>query len=247
MNIIRAMGQIARSRDIGGAIKFQFRHLESFLHPGFLDTCLPESSNRHTKRFIETRLRYEDYERMVEECREQNLAAVATPFDEASVDWCESLELPVIKIGSCSASDWPLLRRVAQANRPVVCSTAGASLKQIDDVVNFFRQQGIPLAIMHCKGIYPAPLENLQLHQVSKLRERYPDLVVGYSGHEGATDLDVVALAVASGAALLERHVGLPTDTISLNGYSLAPTDAEVWVDRALKAHLVVNAGREGA
>jgi N-acetylneuraminate synthase len=247
LNIIRAMAKIAQSKNILAAIKFQFRQLESFLHPGFLQSSLPTSSNRHTRRFIETRLGYDDYEQMAEEARKDNLIPIATPFDEASVDWCEALDFPVIKIASCSATDWPLLRRIAQANRPVVCSTAGLSRRQIDDVVTFFRQHQVLLAVMHCIGIYPAPRQHLQLDQIRQLRERYPDLVIGYSAHEGAADLGVVTLAVANGAAILGRHVGLPTDTISLNAYSLAPADVEAWVDLALKAHLTMSAGQERA
>jgi len=95
---------------------------------------------------------------------------------------------------------------------------------------------------MHCVALYPTPGEHLQLDQVRQLRERYPDLVVGYSGHE--TDLDVAGLAIANGAALLERHVGLPTDSISLNAYSLAPGDTSAWVDVALKARVALDAGR---
>ncbi len=244
LNIIRALGQIVRVRDIAAGIKFQFRRLDSFLHPGFLQSRLPASSNKHAKRFIETRLDYASYARLAEEAREVGLTPFATPFDEASVDWCESLALPVIKIASCSATDWPLLRRIVQANRPVVCSTAGLSLQQIDEVVTFFRQRRVPLAIMHCVGIYPTPRQQLQMDQVRQLRERYADLVIGYSGHEAAADVDVAALAVASGAALLERHVGLPTETIALNSYSLTPAQAEVWVEAALKALLAVGIGQ---
>ncbi|MDY6876663.1 MAG: N-acetylneuraminate synthase family protein [Chloroflexota bacterium] len=245
LSIIQAMAKVAQSKNISAAIKFQFRQLESFLHPGFLQSRLPTSSNKHTRRFVETRLGYGDYERMAGEAHKGNLIPIATPFDEASVDWCETLDFPVIKIASCSATDWPLLRRVAQANRPVVYSTAGLSLRQIDDAIAFFQQRQIPLAIMHCVGIYPAPRQHLQLDQIRQLRQRYPDLVIGYSAHEGTADLDVVALAVSNGAALLERHVGLPTDTISLNAYSLSPADVEMWVDWALKAHLAMSAGQE--
>jgi sialic acid synthase SpsE/quercetin dioxygenase-like cupin family protein len=247
LSIIRAMARITHSRKIAGAIKFQFRHLESFIHPGFLQSHLPMSSNKHTGRFIETRLRYEDYEQMVEEARKGNLIPFATPFDETSVEWCEALKLPVIKIASCSANDWPLLHRIAQTNHPVICSTAGLSLRQIDEVVTFFRKRKIPLAIMHCIGIYPVPRQHLQMDQIRQLRQRYPDLVIGYSAHESAVDLDVVTIAVASGAALLERHVGLPTNTVSLNAYSLAPADVEAWVDCALKAHLGMSAGQQRA
>jgi len=244
LKIIEALAKIAQSREIAGAVKFQFRQLESFLHPGLMRSRLPTSSNKHTKRFLETRLSYADYERMAEEARRLNLVPFATPFDEGSVDWCEALDFPVIKIASCSATDWPLIRRIAEANRPVVCSTAGLSLQQVDEVVTFFRRRQIPLAIMHCVGLYPAPRHCLQLDQVRQLRQRYPDLVIGYSAHEATTDLDAAGLAVASGAALLERHVGLPTDTISLNAYSLAQTDVELWVDLALKARVAMNAGQ---
>jgi N-acetylneuraminate synthase len=242
--IIRAMAEVARSRGIAAGIKFQFRQLESFIHPGFLQSRLPACSNKHVRRFAETRLGYDSYQRMADAARQAGLVPFATPFDEASVDWCESLDLPVLKIASCSATDWPLLRRVAQAGRPVVCSTAGLSLRQIDDVVGFFRQRRVPLAVMHCVGIYPTPPQHLRLDQVRQLRERYPDLVIGYSGHEAVGDLGAVGLAVASGAALLERHVGLPTETVSLNAYSLAPPQVEAWVDAALGARLAMSAGQ---
>lgn len=196
LSVIRAMGELVQSKQVHAAVKFQFRQLESFLHPGFLQSRLPGSSNKHTRRFLETRLSYDAYAQMIEETRRQGLVPFATPFDEASVDWCEGLELPVIKVASCSATDWPLLRRVGRTCKPVVCSTAGLTLQQVDDVVTYFREEHVPLAIMHCIGIYPAPRAHIQMDQVWQLRQRYPDLVVGYSAHESAADVDIVALAV---------------------------------------------------
>ncbi len=245
LKIIRSVAEIARSRGINGSIKFQFRELDTFLHPGFNNSQLPVSSNRHAKRFIETRLPYEAYEVMAKEALRFDLVPIATPFDEASVDWCESLDFPVIKIASCSSNDWPLIRRIAEAGRPVICSTGGATLREVDDVVAFFRQRQIPLVVNHCIGIYPVARHELQMDQVRQLRERYPELVVGYSAHEGSTDLDAVTFAVASGAALLERHVAIPIETAPINAYSLAPADLEAWVGKALDAHAVVGAGKQ--
>jgi sialic acid synthase SpsE/quercetin dioxygenase-like cupin family protein len=244
LKIIQAMAGIVRSRKITAGIKFQFRNLTSLLHPGFLNSCLPASSNKHSRRFVETRLTFEDFATMVKVARENDMIPFATPFDEPSVDWCESLNLPVIKVASCSATDWPLLRRIAQSKRPVICSTAGLSLRQIDDVVGFFRQRTLPLAIMHCVGIYPPPRQHLQLDQIRQLRNRYPELVIGYSAHESAADLDTVALAVSSGAALLERHVGVATEMITLNSYSLGPAEAAAWVACALSAHTALSPGQ---
>jgi len=245
LKIIEAIAAIAREKKIAAAIKFQFRQLKSFLHPGFLEACLPNSSNKHTKRFLETQLTFEDYQKMVECVRKNGLTPFATPFDEASVDWCDRLDLPVIKVASCSADDWPLLRRIAESKRPVVCSTGGLLLRQIDEVVSFFSRREIPLAIMHCVGIYPVPWGYLQMDQVRQLRRRYGDLVIGYSAHESEADLDAVTLAVASGAALLERHVGLPAENISLNSYSLGPEAVKRWVDSALRAKIGMNIGKQ--
>ncbi len=118
------------------------------------------------------------------------------------------------------------------------------SLRQIDDIVAFFRQRTLPLAIMHCVGIYPVPRQHLQLDQIRQLRNRYPELVIGYSAHESASDPDAVALAVANGAALLERHVGLATETITRNSYSLGPVEAAAWVACALSAHTALSPGQ---
>ena len=255
--IIRAMGEVSRQEGVPGGIKFQFRQLETFLHPGFLpggngngngNGGGPKpSSNKHTKRFLETRLNFEAYERMTDEARRAGLVPFATPFDEASVEWCERLDLPVIKIASCSASDWPLLKRIAAAGRPVVCSTAGLSLMQIDEVVEFFARRNVPLAIMHCVAVYPTPRNEVRLDRVRELRERYPDTVIGYSGHEGVQDLDVAGLAIAAGASLLERHVGVATDTIALNGYSLNPEQTAQWARTAAAAHATMGFGTAGA
>ena len=244
LEIVRAVAEIAREREVSAAMKFQFRQMDSFLHSGYFHSRLEVSSNKHSKRFQETRLSYEQFESMVEEARSGGLEPLATPFDEASVDWCESMKLPAIKIASCSATDWPLLSRIAEAQIPVICSTGGLSLQQIDEVVDFFRKRDVPLTILHCVALYPVPRENVQMDQVRQLRQRYPDVVIGYSGHEAPEDVDIAALAVANGAAVVERHVGLPTETISLNKYSSAPADVAKWVDAALRARTVMDAGK---
>ena len=86
---------------------------------------------------------------------------------------------------------------------------------------------------MHCVSTYPTAINDLQLDNIRQLKERYPHLTIGYSGHESPQALDVAALAVAKGAAILERHVGLPTDSVKLNAYSLSPQETEQWIESA--------------
>lgn len=235
-SVVAAMAGIARARGVRAAMKLQLRDLSTLVHPAYLRAGAPSAANRHVRRFLETRLSGEDVARLVGECRRHGLVPLATPFDERSVDVCEEHGLPAIKIASCSATDWPLLRRIAAARRPVVCSSGGLTPAEIDGVVSFFRERRLPVALMHCVSVYPAPVPSLRLQRIRHLRERYPELAIGYSGHERPEDLEVVALAVAAGAVLLERHVGIPLPDAPLNAYSSAPVEVERWVDRALSA-----------
>ena len=98
---------------------------------------------------------------------------------------------------------------------------------------------------MHCIAEYPAPKERLQLDFINRMKRRYPDVTIGYSGHEDPDDNIVPMLAVAKGAKILERHVGLPTDTIKLNAYSMNPEQADRWVKAVLDARMICGMKRE--
>lgn len=238
INIIKQMAAVTRRTEARAMVKLQFRALESFLHmadrASFTESG--ETLSRHSKRFRETALTKKQFGELVECARTHELPIYATPFDEPSVDLCVEFGFEVIKVGSCSAYDWPLLRKIASTNLPVIVSLGGLTLNEIDDVVDFFESRGTSLAVMHCVSSYPTAIEDLQLDCIRQIKERYPHLTIGYSGHESPQDRDVVGLAVAKGATILERHVGLATDKIKLNAYSLSPEDVEKWILAAKRA-----------
>src|SRR5256885_1126086 len=178
--IIRGVGEVANSAQIRGALKFQFRHLDTFIHPNHREG----SANKHIPRFLSTRLSAEQFAELTEEVRRCGMVTMSTPFDEASVELIIKLRIEVIKVASCSATDWPLLERIAKANKPVIVSTGGLTLPQIDGVVSFLEHKQVDFAIMHCVAIYPTPDEMLQLNQVEVLKRRYPGVVIGFSTHQ---------------------------------------------------------------
>jgi N-acetylneuraminate synthase len=241
VKIVEAVARIARTHRIHAAVKLQLRELDSFVHPDFRGR--PDVP--HVPRFEATRLSLPDLRQLVAAIRDEGLVVMATPFDEASVGTCLDLGVQVLKVASCSATDWPLLAAVAEARRPVVASTGGLSIYDIDNLVSFFRKRVPGFALMHCVSLYPTPVERSELGFLEKMMRRYPYLRVGYSGHEAPDDTDVVTAAVAKGARLLERHVGVPTDDVKLNAYSLDPAQAERWVLAALRARAIC--GRQGA
>ncbi len=235
IKVIRAFGEVCRKFPFKAAFKLQYRDLDTFIHPSMKD----RSDVKYIKRFSETRLSRAQFDVLVAEMRAQGFLAIATPFDEPSVQQIEEQQLDAIKIASCSFNDWPLLERVAKSNLPVIASTAGASLETIDRVIAFFRLRVKEFAILHCVGEYPTADKDMHLSQIDLLKARYPNVRIGFSTHEDPNNTDIVKLAIAKGATIFEKHVGVATDRYALNNYSASPAQLEQWLAAAQYATLL--------
>lgn len=232
LNVINQTAEVVKAQKVRAAIKFQFRQLDSFIHP----THKSNSNNKHIPRFISTSLKVDDFKILFDAVRSHGLVTMCTPFDESSVDVIQQMGFDIIKVASCSAKDWPLLEKIATANKPVIFSTGGLSLSNIDDLVSFFEHRGCDFAIMHCVSIYPTPSEDCHLNQIQVLRDRYPGVVIGWSTHEDPNDTAPVMLATAKGAQIYERHIGIQTDEYKLNNYSSIPQQISDWISAQKKA-----------
>jgi N-acetylneuraminate synthase len=239
LGIVDAVAKIARQNRIKAAVKLQFRDLDSFIHPDYMG----RTDVKHVGRFASTRLETADFRQIVEAIRANGLISVATPFDEASVETCQNLGIQIIKVASCSATDWPLLTAIAQAHKPVIASTGGLDIYDIDNLVSFLYKRVPELGLMHCVSLYPTPDADVCMGFMGKMIRRYPYVGVGYSGHEAPDNTEVAKVAVAKGARMLERHVGLPTSTIALNAYSMNPEQADQWVKAAERAWRILGEG----
>jgi len=242
INIIKEMAKIARENNVKAAVKLQYRDLDTFIHPAYKG----REDVKHISRFESTRLNYEEFCVLVDNIKENGMLAMSTPFDETGVEWCQEQAIDIIKVASCSALDWPLLEKVARAGKPVIISTGGKTISDIDKIYNFFIHRNCEFAFMHCIAEYPAPMEHIQLDFIERMRKRYRGITIGYSGHEDPDDNMVPMMAVAKGAEIFERHVGLPTETISLNAYSMNPIQAGAWVKALLKAQDICKVKKAG-
>jgi N-acetylneuraminate synthase len=161
---------------------------------------------------------------------------MSTPFDEESVRLCVRLGVEIIKIASSDLNDWVLIEEIAKTRKPVIVSTGGSSLKDIDDLVKFFRNRHIPLAVNHCVSIYPSEDHELEINQVDFLRDRYPENVIGFSTHEKTDWTSSVMLAYAKGARTFERHIDIDADGIPVSPYCTLPEQADTWFKAYKKA-----------
>lgn len=125
-NIVREVARVSNAGGVRGALKFQFRQLDTFIHPDFK----ARMDVKYVKQFTETRLAIEDFAKLATFVRDTGLLTMCTPFDEESVDVICDMGLDIIKVASCSADDRPLLEKIAQTRKPVVVSTAGLRWKR---------------------------------------------------------------------------------------------------------------------
>ena len=145
--------------------------------------------------------------------KEKGMIFISTPFSRAAADRLMKMDVPAFKIGSGECNNYPLIRHIAQAGKPIVMSTGMNSIESITPSVEIFREYKIPFALLHCTNIYPTPPELVRLGAMLELQEAFPDAVVGLSDH---TTSNVPSLgAVALGGSILERHF---TDTMDREG-----------------------------
>lgn len=227
LTIIEEIGRVSKCYpDVELGIKFQCRDIESIVHPDYLNN----PGVKHISRFVNTKLQKDDYCRMIELIRKHEMFTIATPFDEPSVDMVEDLDVDVIKIASCSAEDRPLIERVTTLKKPVVFSTGGVDIGNIDNLVNTFQVNQIDFALMHCVAIYPTPNCKLNLNRIGLFKKRYHNVEIGFSSHECPDNWESIMIAYAMGARIFERHIGLPING-GLNAYSLTPNQVRRCLD----------------
>jgi sialic acid synthase SpsE len=230
LQIIKEHGQVVRFNNMRATIKLQFRDVTNFVHKDFQN----RSDVRYIKKTLDTRMSRENYATMIDAIRKYGCMTSATPFDEASVDLCEELEVDFIKLASSDLNDWFLIEKIAKTRRPVIASTGGSSVKDIDDLVKFFQNRDLPLALNHCVSVYPSEDCELELNQIDYLRRRYPGLVIGFSTHEYTNWSSSLMMAYAKGARTFERHIDIEYGGVAVTPYNSLPHQVDEWF-RAFK------------
>ncbi|OAM89576.1 N-acetylneuraminate synthase family protein [Termitidicoccus mucosus] len=232
LDIVHEHSRVVRFNNVRAAIKLQFRDVDSFVHKGFRD----RADIRYIKRVLETKMSKGDYAVLVEAIKKSGCIPMATPFDEKSVDWCVDFNMPIIKIASADSNDWLLLERIAATRKPCIISFGATPLKDMDDVVTFFENRNIPLAINHCVAAYPHENAECELNQIDFFKKRYPGHTIGWSCHEYKDWDTSIKIAYAKGARTFERHIDIDTDGFKVAAYSSLPGQLDIWFKAFHKA-----------
>ena len=196
-------------------------------------TIIPErlASIKNTKRIEQLKsmqLRYEDFKKLSEVAKKQNVIFLSTPFDIESAKFLESF-VPAFKISSGDCDFYPLLRQVAKTGKPVIFSSGLADFDQVKKTKAFiesvWRENHITqdMAVLHCVARYPTPKEEANLDFIKTLQEL--GIVVGYSDH--TLGIEAALLAVKQGVRIIEKHFTLDKNFSEFRDHQLSADPAE--------------------
>jgi N-acetylneuraminate synthase len=189
------------------AIKFQKRTPE---------LCVPRDQwdiERETPwgkiTYIEYRKKMEftkdEFSEIVDYCEQKKITWFASCWDEIAIDFIEEFDPLFYKVASASVTDAELLLKHKALNKPVMLSSGMTEMEEIETAVEIFGKTNLLLA--HSTSSYPCNNNELNLKVIQTLKEKYPSIPIGYSGHE--TGLAPTWAAVALGASFIERHITL--------------------------------------
>jgi N-acetylneuraminate synthase len=147
----------------------------------------------------------DEYRAIDDYCKSKNIDWFASPWDTEAVAFLEKFDVPAHKVASASLTDDELLQALRSTGRAVILSTGMSTPKQIRHAVEVLGSDNILMC--HATSTYPAKAEELNLRVINTLQQEFPNVPIGYSGHE--TGLQTTLAAVALGAAFVERHITL--------------------------------------
>ncbi len=168
--------------------------------------------------------------------KQHGIVIFSAPFDFSAVDLLESCECPIYKIASPEAIDLPLIRRVAQCQKPMIISTGMTDFQEIYDAVNTATKYGCPeIALLHCMSSYPCPLSEMNLSMIEKLASEFGK-IIGLSDH--SMGFEAPMMAVALGARIIEKHFTLSRQDGGFDAeFSSEPHELQAMIIRCKQAH----------
>jgi N-acetylneuraminate synthase len=203
----RAIQMIDLAADMGAdCAKFQMRHLDEVYRQR---TLRKDGEDLGTEYVLDLLRRFElsveDHRRLADHCAEKGILYLCTPWDARSVDILQEFGVPAYKVASADLTNLPLLDKLASTGKPLILSTGMSRPEEVRITVDFLNRRNAAFILLHCNSTYPAPLHDINLKWMHKLREVHT--LVGYSGHERG--INVSLAAVALGACVVERHFTL--------------------------------------
>ncbi len=174
-------------------VKFQIYNLDKFM----------DKESLYYNEFINESLSFDNFRDLKHYTEFKGGRFLATPFDEDSMDLLNDMGLDIVKIASCDMNNKQLILRAAKLKKQLIISVGGASIEEIDALVEFLNRIEAKYSILHCIINYPARYEELNLGFITTIKKRY-SCPIGYSDHSLGIEASLAAIAL--GAIIIEKH-----------------------------------------
>lgn len=214
------------------AVKFQTYKAETLAakeSPSYWDTS-EESTTSQFQLFKKyDSFGYQEYKELANYCNSKNIEFLSTGFDIESVDYLEDL-MAVYKISSSDLNNLPFIEYQAKKQKPIILSVGASTEEEIDITLETIRRYNdCPIVLMHCVLEYPTPYEHANLNKIISLKNRFEDVIIGYSDHTKPDECaDVIKTAYNLGAVVVEKHYTLNKNLPGNDHYhAMDPIDAK--------------------
>jgi len=185
-----------------------------------------------------------EYEALATEAARLHVAFFATAFDIPSADFLAELQSPAYKISSGDLKNTPLLAHVARIGKPMIISTGGAAMEDVQRAYDVILPINPQLCILQCTAGYPAENAELDLRVIATYRECFPDAVIGYSGHDNGIAMPLAAYML--GARVIEKHFTLSRSMKGTDhSFSLEPVGMKKMVRDLERVQVALGDGRK--
>jgi len=203
----RAIRMIDLAVDSGAdCAKFQMRHLDEVYRRRSLRKDGEDLGTEYVLDLLRKfELSVDEHRRLAAYCGRKGILYLCTPWDRRSVEVLEDFGVPAYKVASADLTNLPLLDVLCATGKPLILSTGMSTRAEVQATIDFLRQREARFVLLHCNSTYPAPLHDIHLKWMAKLRSMHP--LVGYSGHERGIAVSLAAAAL--GACVIERHFTL--------------------------------------
>ena len=247
-NVETARQMIDAAAEAGAdAVKLQKRDNRELFTQAFYDAVY-NSENSYGATYGEHRealeLGWDDYVELKAHSERRGVLFFATAFDHPSADFLAELDVPAYKIASGDLTNTPLLRHVSSIGKPIVASTGGALMEDVERAHEVLSDGPAPFCLLQCTAGYPPAWEELNLSVITTFRDRFPDTVIGFSSHDSGIAMALVAYTL--GARVIEKHFTLNRAMKGTDqAFSLEPTGLRKMVRDLRRARVAMGDGKK--
>jgi pseudaminic acid synthase len=179
---------------------------------------------------------WEWHQELFDAAHAAGIPCFSTPFSTKAVEFLEKLDNPIYKIASFEINHTPLLKCVAETGKPVIMSTGGSSVSEIDEAVNTLRKHGCnDLTLLKCTSAYPADPREINLNTIPHMAALF-DCDVGLSDH--TLGIGVSVASIGFGVTCIEKHITMSrADGGVDSSFSMEPHEFASLVTEGNRAH----------